>query len=64
HNACKTLLPQTMAQNISIIEIDGTRQLIQLSSADDLQAALEDFRKACGAADAENMDMHGCPQNR
>jgi hypothetical protein len=36
-----------MAQNISIIEIDGTRQLIQLSSADDLQAALEDFRKAC-----------------
>ncbi|MGB2059236.1 MAG: hypothetical protein ACPHVS_08505 [Alcanivorax sp.] len=47
HNACKTLLPQTMAQNISIIEIDGTRQLIQLSSADDLQAALEDFRKAC-----------------
>ncbi|WP_286792514.1 hypothetical protein [Marinobacter sp. Hex_13] len=47
HNACKTLLPQTMAQNISIIEIDGTRQLIQLSSADDLQAALEDFRNAC-----------------
>ena len=56
HNACKTLLPQTMAQNISIIEIDGTRQLIQLSSADDLQAALEDFRKACTCGDVSGLD--------
>ena len=45
-----------MAQNISIIEIDGTRQLIQLSSADDLQAALEDFRKACTCGDVSGLD--------
>lgn len=50
HNICKTLLPQAMAQNIPIIKLDGTpgmEQLIQLNSTDDLQAALEDFRKTC-----------------
>lgn len=59
HNVCKTLLPLTMAQVAPIITLDGTPgtlQLMQLSSTDDLQTALEDFRKACTCDDVSALD--------
>ena len=59
HSACKTLLPQAMAQNIPVIVLDGTpgtQQLIQLNSIDDLQAALEEFRDACTCGDVSGLD--------